>query len=396
MTASARRTSPNTSARRRHGRELFGRLINGITLVPRPHPTSCPVLVVLVHDVPEPPELDVEELLDGVAGAPWPAIPRRLWEIVVAATRSTTDRGPVPGAGAGFHGRRARGWRRRRRGDVPANAVSASASEGSTTGSSHSRSQPMAGSGSPAAARCSRASAGSSMAATSATAYNYGPPARDTLVETPDVVGLAVVERGPIRGAVEVVRSLRLAGRRRAGRLGADGLHRRDGRDHPIELRAGEPFVRVDVAFDEPDRATIASASTCHSPRRSTGSSAEGQFAVVERGLTAEGGHGEVPLPTFPAHGFVQRRGAERAPRPGHRVRGRRWAGAGADPAALARADQPQRQPVPRGSGRPRGPGARMPSWSAIGRSASRSIRTPAPGRPRTRSRSRSSIAIRS
>ncbi len=35
------------------------------------------------------------------------------------------------------------------------------------------------------------------------------------------------------------------------------------------------------------------------------GSAAEGQFAVVERGLTIEGGHGEVPLPTFPAHGFV-------------------------------------------------------------------------------------------
>jgi len=32
---------------------------------------------------------------------------------------------------------------------------------------------------------------------------------------------------------------------------------------------------------------------------------AEGQFAVVERGTSAEGGHGEVPLPTFPASGFV-------------------------------------------------------------------------------------------
>ena len=40
-------------------------------------------------------------------------------------------------------------------------------------------------------------------------------------------------------------------------------------------------------------------------PDRSSGSAADGQFAVVERGLTIEGGHGEVPLPTFPAHGFV-------------------------------------------------------------------------------------------
>jgi alpha-mannosidase len=34
-------------------------------------------------------------------------------------------------------------------------------------------------------------------------------------------------------------------------------------------------------------------------------SAAEGQFAVVERGLEPEGGHGEVPLATFPARGFV-------------------------------------------------------------------------------------------
>src|SRR4029450_8451469 len=38
-------------------------------------------------------------------------------------------------------------------------------------------------------------------------------------------------------------------------------------------------------------------------------SSAEGQFAVVDRGLTAESGHGEVPTPTFPAHGFVHAAG---------------------------------------------------------------------------------------
>jgi alpha-mannosidase len=45
-------------------------------------------------------------------------------------------------------------------------------------------------------------------------------------------------------------------------------------------------------------------------PAPATTSSAEGQFAVVDRGLTMEGGHGEVPLPTFPAHGFVHAAGA--------------------------------------------------------------------------------------
>jgi alpha-mannosidase len=37
---------------------------------------------------------------------------------------------------------------------------------------------------------------------------------------------------------------------------------------------------------------------------------AEGQFAVVERGTVMEGGHGEKPLPTFPAHGLVAADGA--------------------------------------------------------------------------------------
>jgi mannosylglycerate hydrolase len=40
-------------------------------------------------------------------------------------------------------------------------------------------------------------------------------------------------------------------------------------------------------------------------PGAVTGSAAEGQFAVVERSLEPEGGHGEVPLATFPALGFA-------------------------------------------------------------------------------------------
>jgi mannosylglycerate hydrolase len=40
-------------------------------------------------------------------------------------------------------------------------------------------------------------------------------------------------------------------------------------------------------------------------PREADRSFAEGQYAVVERGLTSEGGYGEVPLPTFPASSFV-------------------------------------------------------------------------------------------
>jgi alpha-mannosidase len=76
-----------------------------------------------------------------------------------------------------------------------------------------------------------------------------------------------------------------------------------------VELRAGEPFVRLRVSFDNPCRDHRL---RLHVPlaRPAASSYAEGQFAVVERGTSAEGGHGEVPLPTFPARGFVDAGGA--------------------------------------------------------------------------------------
>jgi alpha-mannosidase len=40
-------------------------------------------------------------------------------------------------------------------------------------------------------------------------------------------------------------------------------------------------------------------------PRATDRSYAEGQYAVVERPPVAEGGHGEVPLPTYPAASFA-------------------------------------------------------------------------------------------
>ena len=73
-------------------------------------------------------------------------------------------------------------------------------------------------------------------------------------------------------------------------------------------MRAGEPFVRVRVEFDNRSRDHRL---RWHVPLPvpATTSAAEGQFAVVERGLTMEGGHGEVPLPTYPARGFVHAAG---------------------------------------------------------------------------------------
>jgi alpha-mannosidase len=70
------------------------------------------------------------------------------------------------------------------------------------------------------------------------------------------------------------------------------------------ELRHGEPFLRLTIAFDnrsDDHRVRL----HLPLPRRATHSYAEGQFAVVQRGLHAEGGFGERPVPTFPAYGWV-------------------------------------------------------------------------------------------
>jgi mannosylglycerate hydrolase len=71
-----------------------------------------------------------------------------------------------------------------------------------------------------------------------------------------------------------------------------------------VEVRPGEPFCRVRISFDNPCR-DHRLRFYIPLPEAASASHAEGQFAVVERGLEAEGGHGEVPLPTFPARGFV-------------------------------------------------------------------------------------------
>jgi alpha-mannosidase len=118
--------------------------------------------------------------------------------------------------------------------------------------------------------------------------YNYAPAGSE--VDRPDSVRVELVEAGPVRGRLVVVRGYRWQG------LPVDVAT-------SIELRAGERFCRLQVAFVNPcsdHRVRF------HVPLgQSSTSAAEGQFAVVERGLEAEGGHGEVPLPTFPAYGFV-------------------------------------------------------------------------------------------
>ena len=72
-----------------------------------------------------------------------------------------------------------------------------------------------------------------------------------------------------------------------------------------LELRAGERFVRVTVAFENRcDDHRMRAHFPLPSPARV--SRAECAFTIVERGLTAEGGPHEPGLPTFPSRRFVQ------------------------------------------------------------------------------------------
>lgn len=134
--------------------------------------------------------------------------------------------------------------------------------------------------------------------------YNYAPPATDVLVEEAESVSVELRSAGPVRGELAVVRAYRLP-------LGVveDGSERAVGTalvpvTMHVELRAGEPFVRLRVSFDNP---CADHRLRFHVPLAgAAGSSwAEGQFAVVERSSPPEGGHGELPLPTYPARGFV-------------------------------------------------------------------------------------------
>jgi alpha-mannosidase len=134
--------------------------------------------------------------------------------------------------------------------------------------------------------------------------YNYAPPARDVLVSEPTEVGIDVVETGPLRSRIRVTRRYDWPAALSDDRdvRGAETVP--TSVETLVEVRAGEPFVRVQTSF--------LNRSADHRlrwhlplPEPVTRSASAGQFAVTERGLTAEGGWGEYPIPTFPASTFV-------------------------------------------------------------------------------------------
>ena len=134
--------------------------------------------------------------------------------------------------------------------------------------------------------------------------YNYAPPAEDLLVDVPEAVAVAVTASGPVLAALEITRHYRWP-----RGVAADGSSRLDETRQVdvltrVELRAGESFVRIGIAFENPseDHRLRVHVPLAHPAATSF---AEGQFAVVERGNAPEGGSGERPIATYPAHGFV-------------------------------------------------------------------------------------------
>ncbi|QXC62869.1 hypothetical protein KSP35_08840 [Aquihabitans sp. G128] len=131
--------------------------------------------------------------------------------------------------------------------------------------------------------------------------YNWNPPTHDQVVQRPRDVDVLVSEAGPVRGRIVITRTYWLP------------THVEDGHrvgevetvvTTTVDVHAGEDLVRVSIAFDnrsEDHRLRV----HLPLPEATDHSVAECAYGTVTRGLTAEGGPTEVPLPTFPSRRFV-------------------------------------------------------------------------------------------
>jgi len=137
--------------------------------------------------------------------------------------------------------------------------------------------------------------------------YNYSPPAVDTVVDRPDSVAVTVAESGPVRARVVVTARYSVPARAIGDERACSSRSKERVNGDIVttyELRTDERFVRVHVEMDHRVRDHRLRA---HFPLPATvdGSHAECAFAVVHRGLTAEGGPHEFGLPTFVSRRFV-------------------------------------------------------------------------------------------
>jgi alpha-mannosidase len=116
-------------------------------------------------------------------------------------------------------------------------------------------------------------------------------------------VSIDVIESGPLRARLAVTRTFvwpeRINDKERARAGDREAIVRTE-----LELHAGDDFVRVHTRFDNPSRDHRLRA-WFPLPTSATVSRAECAFAIVERGLEAEGGPTERGLPTYPSRRFV-------------------------------------------------------------------------------------------
>ena len=280
--------------RRLHGRELFGHRLNAFRLE---RVGGAPELSLLVDDDEDPVWLDVDELRREIEAAVL-AAPEETWRVMIVAEPRRTLRAMVPAPPLGWtalravpgpgeieapvsvdHGRlwnglvdvrvTEEGLLRIERDGVVLQGVGRLV-DGGDYGDS----------------------------------YNYGPPRDDRLVERPVDVLLETSSTGPVEGELRVTRTYEWP----LGLL-PDGSGRTDATARipvamTVALRAGEPFVRIRLELE--NRATD-HRLRFHVPLGAAASRsyAEGGFAIVERARETEAGYGEVPLPTFPARGWL-------------------------------------------------------------------------------------------
>jgi alpha-mannosidase len=237
---------PVAIARRLHGRELFGRYVNGYRV-------EDGRAVLEVGDEPDPEWLDVEQLMEDLTVATADGE----WRLRVVAQPKRTVAAAVPAPPLGWTSVRPVELLGSDPGTCPEPALVPRLVRGKDFGDS----------------------------------YNYAPPEEDELVDTPVAERREAVEDGPLRRVDVVHRTYVWDGHEveTATRL---------------EQRAHEAFLRIRVDFENPcedQRVRV------HVPLREPAEStlAEGQFAIVERGREPEGGYGEVALATYPASAFV-------------------------------------------------------------------------------------------
>ncbi|WP_350348245.1 hypothetical protein ABIQ69_16675 [Agromyces sp. G08B096] len=136
--------------------------------------------------------------------------------------------------------------------------------------------------------------------------YNFGPVAPGQEITDPVSVEVRVLEAGPIRGRLLVRRRYDVP----ATLDPADPDRRSPERvplvvDTVLELREGEPLLRVGVDFVNPAADHRLRVLVPAGVAELAGSEAAGQYAVTARGRSGEGGWGEFPLPTYPVARFV-------------------------------------------------------------------------------------------